>query len=989
MLLSAGVASALDPSRALSQYVRERWGPDRGFPRGAVYAIAQTADGYLWIGTEAGLIRFDGLNFKLIAAETPMTTVLGLVADNENNLWIRLPGPALLRYRDGVFEDAMGKLGMPYSNITVMSKSNQRGLVVARLEEGVVVHDKGKFSLNLAATPLARSPVISILQAPAGDIWMGTRDAGLFRLSGGRVTAVSEGLPDTKINCLLSDGERTLWVGTDRGVVQWDGTKLSTAGIPKVLNQFQALSMARDRDGNIWVGTNSKGLLRFNTQGIAELDDGQSKDEAVTAIFEDREGNLWTGRADGIERLSDSAFTTFGLTEGLPADGSIPIFVDAKDRLWFAPAVGGLWWVHGGQRGEIKLDGLDRDVIYSITGQGNDLWLGRQRGGLTRLRYRNGGYVAMTYTRRDGLAQDSVYSVHASRDGSMWAGTLSGGVSQLQGGKFTTYAAGGLASNTVPSMLETRDGSMWFATPNGLSSFSGGQWRTYGLAEGLPSINVNCLYEDSEGMLWVGTAAGLAFGNSTGFHALANTPAALRESVFGIEEDQYEWLWLATSGHVLRVNRAKLMRGFPSESDVREYGLADGLRGMEGVKRHRSVMSDTRGQIWFSLNQGISAVDPARLVNGAAPVLAQVQTIFADGEPLDWRGSAQIAGGPRRIILGFAGLGLSAPERVRFRYMLEGFDGGWSQPSTAREAVYTNLDPATYRFHVLASGPDESWNGSEASIVLTVEPLFWQTWLFRVAAILTVVLAIVGIYRFRLRQMTGELKLRFEERLAERNRIAQELHDTLLQGFLSASMQLHVTTDSLPEESPAKPPLNRILALMSQVIDEGRNAVRGLRSTATEDLCDAFSRIPLELGRVEPGFKVIVEGQPRSLNPVMRDEIYRIGREALVNAFRHARAKSIEMELEYRPRNFRFLVRDDGCGIDDSVLRSGREGHWGLPGMRERAERIGGQLHVWSRAAAGTEVVLSVPGHIAFAEPVSKQRFSWLRFRRRITRGNQ
>lgn len=694
LLLATGTASALDPSKALSQYVRERWGPERGFPRGPVYSITQTPDGYLWIGTEAGLVRFDGLNFKLITGETPTTSVLGLLADNENNLWIRLPGPALLRYRDGVFEDAMAKLGMPYSNITVMSRSYAGGLLVARLEEGVVLHDKGKFRSNLVASPLARSPVLSISQTENGDIWMGTRDAGLFRQSGKTVTAISQGLPDTKINCLLIDGGDRLWVGTDGGIVHWDGAKLSSAGVPGSLTDFQALAMARDHDANIWVGTNSRGLLRVNSQGVASFEGPQAEGEAVTAIFEDREGNLWMGRADGIERLSDSAFTTFSLTEGLPTDGNIPSWVDPSDRLWFAPAYGGLWWVRDKLRGQIKLDGLDRDVLYAIAGNDDNLWLGRQRGGLTHLHSENGIMTAKTYRRRDGLAEDSVYSVHVARDGSVWAGTLSSGVSRLQDGRFTTYrVADGLASNTVTSILEAKDGTTWFATPSGVSSLSKGQWQTFGLAEGLPSLNVNCLWEDSTGILWVGTAAGLAFRTPAGFMAARGLPGQLQEPVLGITEDRYGWLWLATSAHVARVNRANLSRGHLDEGDLREYGLADGLRGTEGVKRHRSVFNDGRGRIWFSLNRGISMVDPARLVSSSSPVLARVQTIASDGELLDWHQSAEIPSGRRRITLGFAGLGLSAPERVRFRYILEGFDRGWSQPSTAREAVYTNLDP--------------------------------------------------------------------------------------------------------------------------------------------------------------------------------------------------------------------------------------------------------------------------------------------------------
>jgi signal transduction histidine kinase len=266
-------------------------------------------------------------------------------------------------------------------------------------------------------------------------------------------------------------------------------------------------------------------------------------------------------------------------------------------------------------------------------------------------------------------------------------------------------------------------------------------------------------------------------------------------------------------------------------------------------------------------------------------------------------------------------------------------------------------------------------NGVLAEVTRTGEvrmlvPLFWESGWFQLSSVLALVLAILAFYRFRLHQLTRHLNLRFEERLAERTRIAQELHDTLLQGFLSASMQLHLAVDHLPEDSPAKPRLNHVLQLMGQVIEEGRNAVRGLRSSASSgsfDLEQSFSRVQQELSVQEDiDFRVIVEGRPRPLHPIIRDEVYAIGREALVNAFRHARAGSIEIGVEYLSNHLRILVRDDGCGIDPEVLRSGREGHWGLSGMRERADRIGGRLKVRSRAATGTEVELSIPGHVAF-----------------------
>jgi ligand-binding sensor domain-containing protein len=974
-----GTAYAVDPNRAMSQYVHARWGTEQGFPQGPVYAIAQSSDGYLWIGAKAGLVRFDGLNFRLIrdAPALANASVLGLTSDRDGNLWIRLEGATLLRYRDGVFDGPVSDLVSLNSRITVMGPSNQGELMVSLTERGVAIHRPGKFEMVADADALPRSPVLSVAQTPDGSIWVGTRGSGLFRLRHGETVSITEGLPDPKVNCLLADVNGNLWVGTDSGVVRWDGSRLTAAGIPASFQSLQVLALVKDRDGNIWLGTDSGGLLRLNDGGASSLDNGEGRSrEAVTAVFEDREGNLWIGSDSGIERLRDSAFVTYSLPEGLPTDGSNPVFVDSENRMWFPPAGGGLWWVKDGRHGRVNTAGLDRDVVYSIAGGNGDLWLGRQHGGLTVLHPERDSFTARSYTQADGLAQDSVYSVYLSRDGTVWAGTLSAGVSAFRNGRFTNYTtANGLASNTVASILESSDGTMWFAMPSGVSALSKGHWQSYTPRDGLPSENVNCLLEDSAGVLWVGTASGLAFRGPGGFQIPGGLPAPLRSQVLGLAEDRFGWLWVATSNHVLRVNRDRLLRGALSDGDLREYGLADGLRGLEGVKRHRSVVTDPAGRIWISLNRGISVVDPARLAKNSAPAIAQVQTILADGSPIGLGNAVHIPGGRQRITFGFAGLSLSIPDRVRFRYLLEGFDHGWSGPVAAREAVYTNLAPNRYRFRVVASNPDGVWSGKEAAIAFDVAPLFWQSLWFRAVCLLSMLAAIWAFYRFRLRQLTRILSLRSEERLAERTRIAQELHDTLLQGFLSVSMQVHVAADQAPADSQIKPILARALQLMGQVIEEGRHAVRGLRASqsASLDLEHAFSLIPQQIVPLQQAaapveFRVIVEGERRPLRPLLRDDVYRIGREALTNAFRHAQAKKIEIELKYSPARLRMLVRDNGRGFDPQILRSGRDGHWGLSGMRERADRIGAQFHVWSSAAAGTEVELSIPNHIAFED---------------------
>jgi signal transduction histidine kinase/ligand-binding sensor domain-containing protein len=953
------------------QYIRDDWGAEQGFPGGTVYAIAETDDGYLWIGAEEGLVRFDGLNFRLFnhvsVPALPAGPIFGLTADADGSLWIRPQSSGLVRYRAGVFHDVLPELPLAETGVTAMCRGRNGEVLLAR-PSGNLKYSGGKLApLGLTAGGL----VISMAQAADGRIWMGTRDAGLFSPSEGGVLNVAEGLPDKKINTLLPVGDRELWIGTDHGLVRWNGTELTQAGLSDSLQHAQIFSMTRDHESNIWIGT-ARGLTCVNTKGLS-VEKGRLPGAAVTAIFEDREGDLWVGSSDGIKRFRDSVFMTYPLLGGLRSENSGPVYVDNDNRTWFAPSDGGLFWRRGEQIERITSAGLDKDVIYSIAGGPGELWVGRQRGGLTHLITKGTSFTAETYTQAEGLAQNSVYAVHRNHDGTVWAGTLSGGASRFTNGRFTTYTTtNGLASNTVGAIEDSSDGTVWFATPNGLNALSKDRWRIYTGRDGLPPGNVNCLLEDSTGVLWIGTSAGVAFLNSGQIHVPRDVPESLREPTFGVAEDRNGWLWIATSSHVLRVNRDKLLHAALSDPDVREYGLEDGLRGTGGVKRNRSVVADSLGRIWFSLNRGVSVVDPARLIGNSAPAPVHIQSISADGRPIDLRDPVHIPPARQRLTLGYIGVSLSAPDRVKYRYMLDGFDRGWSEPTAAREAVYTNLSPRSYRFRVIARNPDGVWNSAGTAIGFEIDPVLWQTWWFRCSVVLTCILAFAAVYRFRLHQLATQLNVRFEERLAERTRIAQDLHDTLLQGFLSASMQLHVAVDRLPADSPAKPPLSHVLELMGQVIHEARNAVRGLRlpESASLNLEQAFSRIQHELRIAEEtGFKIIVDGEPRPLHPVLRDEVYRIGREALVNAFRHSRATIVEVELEYSTKHFRILVRDNGCGIDSQVLQSGREGHFGLSGMRERAERIGARLRLWSRPEAGTEVEVTVPGDVAFQFP--------------------
>jgi len=975
-------ARALDPDHLPSQYVREQWTTETGFPGGAVNGIAQTADGYLWIGTDRGLIRFDGFNFRPVSLASIGTAsnvpILQLLTDAGGKLWVRPQGADLVRQKDGKFESV--KYG-PVA-ITALSKDNHEGVLVSDIEQGTFRFMEDHVQKLGPALP----PVISLAETAESKIWIGTLGDGLFLLTGGRVTQVNAGLPDRKINCLLAIGTDELWVGTGTGLYRGNGAGFRRLELPSFLGIVQVLSLLRDRDSNIWVGT-TRGLLRINAKGISFSEENELRgDGGINALFEDREGNLWIGGARGLGRIRDSAFVTYSSVSDRRFEHNGPVYVDPEGRTWLAPTEGGLYVLRNGLVQPVT--SIPRnEVVYSISGRGDVVWVGRQRGGLTRLQFRNGAIASQNYAEANGLAQNSAYAVYESRDGSVWAGTVNSGVSKFKEGHFTTYTTiNGLASNTVSSILETRDGAMWFATPSGLSSFSNGQWRTYTTAEGLPSPEVNCLFEDSSGTLWSGTSAGLAFLASSRFQVPHESPDVLGEQIVGMAEDTSGRFWIATSDHVLRVPRDKLQSGVVKAVDVREYDQADGLGSTEGVKRSRSVVSDSAGRIWFSLRSGLSVVNPSQITDYSLPALPHIEAIIADNNTANLAASVRIPPSPRRITFEYTGLSLAVPGRIQFRYFLESFDSSWSQPVTAREAVYTNLGPGSYRFRLVASNSEGLWNGPETAITLNVAPAYYQTYWFRLSCVAAFLGMLAAAYQLRLRQLSREFNLRLEERVAERTRIARDFHDTLLQSFHGLLLRFQTASELFPARpAEAKQTLDSAIEQAAQAITEGRDAVQGLRSSTvvTNDLALAVTTLGEELtgGETNPNaaeFHVGVEGTPRDLHPILRDEVYRIAGEALRNAFRHAEARRIEVEIRYDERQFGLRVRDDGKGIDSKLLNDDeRPGHYGMRGMRERAQLLGGKLTVWSELDSGTEVELSIPSKNAYATTDGRRR-SWL-----------
>ena len=980
-------ATALDPHRAMSQYLRDSWPTDDALGGGQITSIAQTSDGCLWIGGERGLVRFDGLSFHQLQESSkgiPISHVLGLATDADRGLWVWMQGANVLRYHDGKFENVTTSLGLPDGSVTAISQTPDGGVLLSTIGQETFEYRQGRIQ-KVGVIRVPGTLILSNAKTSDGSIWVGTSDNGLFRLQAGRVVRMSANFAPKKINVLLSGPRNTLWAGTDEGLFHWNGQQISEAGVPSHLRSDPIFTLTSDRDGDLWAGT-QHGLFRFEMESKQLLAPSAARSDLVpTALFEDREGDLWIGSSQGLQRWRDGAFVAYSGTADFPHGSIGPLFADADGRLWFGPASGGLDSLADGMVERMAVSNLGNDVVYSIAGFGKDLWLGRQRGGLTHLFHSGSTYSSKTYTEADGLAQNSVYAVQETHDGTVWAGTLNAGLSRLRDGSFSSYTTvDGLASNTITAIEEDARSNLWVATPNGVSVLSAGRWRTYGVRDGLPNDEITALLRDesvSGNGMWIGTAKGLALFASDRIQPLQRIPDVLQAPVLGLAKDHAGLLWIATPEHILRFDPAKLLAGTLDAMDLRQYDRTDGLLSSEGVRRSRSMMEDHDGRVWISTREGLASADATDLARSQVPALVQIEALLADGHsiPLQQPG---IPASQRRITLQFAGVSLPAPDRVRYRYRLDGFDKEWSEPTGAREAAYTNLEPGTYRFHVVASNSDGIWNASDVSLPFMIEPAVWQTLWFRLCMMVIALLTIWWAYLFRTRQLARQLHLRFEERLAERMRIAQDLHDTLLQGFLSASLQLDVATEYVPSESPAAPMLSRVLALMREVSEECRNSLLTLRTGDRHhhNLESGLSSVPSDLG-LEKGasYRVVVNGSPRPLEPLCSDEVFLIGREAVLNAYRHADATLIEVELAYKRSGLHLFIRDDGRGIEEAVLLSGKERHWGLTGMRERATKVGAQFKIWSRPAKGTEIELVIPGQIAYLR--SKRRGVWSRCR--------
>jgi ligand-binding sensor domain-containing protein/signal transduction histidine kinase len=930
-------------------------------PQNTVQAIAQTHDGYLWIGTQEGLARFDGLNFTVFDKEnTPAfksNDIRFLHEDRQGRLWISTSYGLVCRH-DGQFTSFTTSEGLPDNSVgPVVEDTN--GKIWIGTAGGLTRFENGNSQTFTTDQGLARNVIQTLYARPNGSLFVGT-SAGLQSFDGQQFTPGNKPSgPILSITSIAMTRGGYMWFGTLDGLLAVDGEgHQSTVALPN--SRVSALHL--DREGAVWIAT-AGGVARLRGDRLETFTsaDGLSSN-LVLSLFEDREGSMWVGtEAGGLNLLKSKKFNTFTTKDGLPSDLVKAIYQDPQGGLWIGSNGGGLTLFKNGKFTTwTTRDGLSSDVVLSLAGDTNGvIWIGTPDG---LNRFQNGNF--QTYTFAEGLSNDLVRSVLVDRKGILWVGTRDG-LNSFRDNEFTTYTTqDGLANNFIGTLYEDSKGSLWVGTLGGLSRIKDGKFQTFTTKEGLSSNTVISLYEDAPGDLWIGTnGGGLNRLRGDKFVSFTSHNGLAADVIYRILEDKQQNLWCSSNKGIFRVNKNELDKvagGASATVSPVFYGPADGTLTREcSGGGHPAGWKTSDGRMWFATIKGLAVIDPENIPLNTSPPPIAIEQIFVDNQSIPLTQKLTLSPDASRLDFYYTALSFIAPENVRFKYKLEGFDDNWIDGGASRVASYTNLRPGNYKFRVIASNNDGVWNESGAAVDLYLRPHFYQTYWFYLICVVLLALAAWQLYRMRVKRMASQ----FQAVLAERGRIAREIHDNLAQDILGISVQLELVARLMPAAAEtAKGHLDRARILVRNSMTEARRYVWDLRSQELhkKDLAAALRDTTKRL-TAQSNVEAVVEvaGPLRPLPPEVETNLLRIGQEAINNAVKHAQANRIDVTLNFDTRSVRLSVRDDGRGFDPSEQIV--DGHFGLIGMRERAEQVGGVLSIESERERGTRIAVDVP----------------------------
>jgi ligand-binding sensor domain-containing protein/signal transduction histidine kinase len=985
VLLIGGVSVALPAAAAASgtgAYKVRVWQTEEGLPQNSVYAIAQTLDGYLWVGTHEGLARFDGLRFVTLDEKAPPELrhgwITALCAARDGSLWIACDGYGLSRLKGGAFSRLSESDGL-LSNQTKCLLEGSDGSLWIGSKGGLSRYKDGQFANFIEADNLGINSVQALCEGAQGVIRAATM-RGLSSLSkDGNITTVKVGTGATAnvLKSVCQDRLGNIWVASNEGLTCQGPSDRHFYDVNKGLPNKAATALFEDRAERVWVGTYNGVACLVDGKIVSKPMNEAGMGDLVNAIFEDREENLWVGGRDGLYRLSPARFQNYTVQEGLTCNNVMSVCEDGEGSIWLGTWGGGLNRLRNDRIVAFSTtNGWTHDEVLALhLGLDGNLWVGMDHGGgLSRLKDGR----PKPFPRQGGLIDAAIRVIYEEGEGTLWIGT-SAGLNISKGDTLAAYTiTNGLPGNTVLAISGDAKGNVWVGTDGGLQRWTEGKATTFTTRDGLSTNGINAIYQDSGGNLWLGTrGGGLNRLRAGKFSAYTTRQGLFSDEIYEILEDDFGYFWMSCRTGIFRASKKdfdELDRGKIEAVTCVAFGKGDGLASVQcnGVAKPAGWKGKD-GQLWFPTIRGVVAVDSRIKTNDQPPPVA-IEDIIADKKTfpspkpevraqsvlaatLDLgREALEIPPGRGELEIHYTALSFVAPRKNRFKYMLEPVDAGWHEAGTRREAHYSNLGPGHYRFRVLACNNDGVWNEAGATLALVLLPHYWQTWWFKLSLAAALVLLLSGLYRARV------ARLRALERL--RVQIAADLHDDVGARLTKVAMVTELVDHLTTEADRSKPHVRNIARTTREIIQAMDEIVWTInpKNDTLDNLANYMFQYAQEYFQ-NSGVRCRVDlpaGLPdRAVSTEERHNLFMVIKEALNNVLKHAQATEVRIGLAASEGRVTFTVTDNGRGF---LPGTGNGSGNGLENMKQRLDRIGGRLVLESQPGAGTKITMMANG---------------------------
>ena len=938
------------------------WLTDQGLPHNSVRALLQTRDGYLWIGTDHGLARFDGVRFTTYRAmETRglnSSRIQCLHEDGRGALWIGTAEGGLARYQDGGFTAFTTREGLSSDTVLCLGSGEGDRLWVGTAS-GLNLWDQGRFTTFFRIDGLPDDRVEALGSRRGRGLLLATRHGvSLFRSGKFNPFPAGFDLPRKDVRRLLEDARGRLWIGAESGLWCAQGGRTLTVAWPGTTNPMPVPALVERAGGEVWCGT-AGGILSLGTNATPAQPASWiwRARQPVTALCEDREGNVWVGTdGDGLFRLTRRLLRWIPLPEAMgPAEVSAVSEGPAGD-LWIAAGAGGVLRWQNGQFTNFHHPHFPEGVVARCVCLADDgsVWIGTQGDGL----YRWHADRLTRYGPRDGVSDSAIEALHADALGGVWIGTRNGGLNHwLQGRVRRFNTPWGYSGHFAHVLARDHEGALWIGTSgDGLFRLSQDRFDVFTETNGLPASSIHALEVDAEGVVWIGTSGGLGRFKDGRLTALTARHGLPEEAISQLQAGPEGYLWLGSNRGLFRVSRQQVhdcVEGKARFLEVVPYGKPDGLADLPCVPGAQVQAGPiSAGRLWFPTARGLAWIETRDFVANPLPPPIVLERALVENETVPFAQGIRVAAGRENFQLHYTALSLTAPEKVRFRYQLEGFDREWNDVGSSRTARYTQVPPGHYRFRVRACNNDGLWNVAGASVAITVLPFWWQTAWFKWAVVVATTAGGAGLYQLR------RARRREIERL--RARIAGDLHDEVGSSLWSITLLSKI----LQEHGSMGDEERRDMAEIHRIAVQTSNSVRDivwLINPAYDTVQDLVLRMKDFAGTAVRGVGCRIVSEKAELSRRLpldfRQNVFLLYKEAVSNIARHAGATQIDIELEEQADEWRLRIRDNGAGFDPAIPTPGH----GLRSLQARAARVGGHLEIQSQPNQGTIILFAAP----------------------------